>query len=427
MPKLSAPKTYYRLKKIMLSCMLFFSANLLAQDAIDSSCRVMDAKDFIQKWFHRPPKSKPSGSSFLITPVIGSTPSTGFLVGLALQGAAQFPGSNMSAFQAGIQYTAKKQLMLSFKNTVFLENNKVLLAGDWRYFDYMESTYGLGTNAPGKKLPRFFVSEGAGEPDSLVQPMFYDYFKIHQTISFKIKNHLYIGPGIHIDLYRNIFDKKLSTSLGSVNLTSHYAYSTFHQFNRDGYSVIGTSLNIVYDTRDNMLNAYKGIYANINYRVNPTFLGSDENSSVLWTEFRGFQGVSKRVPQKVLAFWFVGNFTVSGKLPYLNLPGLGYDQRSKTGRGYTIGRFKGQQMVYAETEYRFPISKCKRTIGGVVFLNAISTTNSDLNIKLLEYVRIGYGAGIRILFDKKSRMNVQADYARGRDSHGVYFGASEVF
>ena len=84
-------------------------------------------------------------------------------------------------------------------------------------------------------------------------------------------------------------------------------------------------------------------------------------------------------------------------------------------------------MVYAETEYRFPISPCGGILGGVLFANFTSTSNPYTNEKLLDYVAPGYGFGFRIMVDKKSRTNLQIDFGFGKKSSGVYFGASETF
>jgi hypothetical protein len=48
-------------------------------------------------------------------------------------------------------------------------------------------------------------------------------------------------------------------------------------------------------------------------------------------------------------------------------------------------------------------------------------------VRLFEYIKPGFGAGLRILFQKKSRMNIVVDYAKGENSGGIYFGAFEVF
>jgi hypothetical protein len=129
----------------------------------------------------------------------------------------------------------------------------------------------------------------------------------------------------------------------------------------------------------------------------------------------------------MIAFWAMGSFVPVGKYPYLILPATGYDQRSRSGRGYTQGRFRGANMVYGETEYRFPISKCSGILGGVLFLNATTADNSALNLKLFESIKTGYGAGLRIMVDKRSRTNLAVDFGFGQKSFGFYLAASETF
>jgi hypothetical protein len=161
--------------------------------------------------------------------------------------------------------------------------------------------------------------------------------------------------------------------------------------------------------------------------MNPTFLGSSQNSSQLWTEFRTYIGLSKKTPRHLIAFWYFGNFLVSGEQPYLTLMALGDDQRLKSGRGYTAGRFRGQDYVYAEAEYRFPILRCAQTLGGVVFVNASTASNRDTGVQLFDYVRPAVGFGFRLLMNKYSRMNISIDFAYGFDSKGTYFGGAETF
>jgi hypothetical protein len=393
--------------------------------SLSDSCETKDATDYVRNWFNIKPKKKEKTSSIFLAPIIGSTPSTGFVFGVTLQGAFQLPGSKISAFQSVISYTTKQQFTVSLKNNVFASNNKLFLSGDWSYFDNSQPTYGLSTKTYNDLLSRFFNYNDVGAPeDSLVEPMRFKYLKLHQTISFAVRPNWFIGPGIHLDLYTDIDDIKLDTP---SRYTRHYIHSKVHGFNPKKYNVIGLSLNIVYDSRDNMINAYKGIYANINYRYNPTLLGSDQMSSTLWTEFRTYIGISKKKPENVLAFWALGHFSLDGTIPYLNLPAIGNDQRNKTGRGYTIARFRGDNLVYGEIEYRFLLSKCTKTLGAVIFLNAVTADSKDIRVELFEYVQPGFGVGIRLLFQKNNRMNIQADYGVGNKSGGIYFGAGEVF
>jgi len=189
----------------------------------------------------------------------------------------------------------------------------------------------------------------------------------------------------------------------------------------------GVSLNVLYDTRDNQINPYKGLYANLNYRYNFKFLGSSQDVSSLWLEFRSYVGLSKRTPRHLIGFWVFGDFQLSGHLPYLTLPSLGEDQRARSGRGYTNGRYRGDNIVYGEVEYRFPISQCSKIIGGVVFVNATTTSYKDNNIALFEYIRPAAGIGIRLMVNKHFRTNINLDYAIGVKSNGFYFSGQETF
>jgi len=144
-------------------------------------------------------------------------------------------------------------------------------------------------------------------------------------------------------------------------------------------------------------------------------------------EWRSFHNVSKKNPAHLIAFWALADFTQSGDFPYMILPATAYDQRGRSARGYTQGRFRGNNYVYGETEYRFPISPCGGIFSGVVFLNATTTNNTFQDLKLFESVKAGYGLGLRIMVDKSSRTNFVLDFGFGENSSGLYLTVSETF
>ena len=80
-----------------------------------------------------------------------------------------------------------------------------------------------------------------------------------------------------------------------------------------------------------------------------------------------------------------------------------------------------------ESEYRFPISECGGVLGGILFVNANTTDKPDKSVRLFDYVAPGYGVGLRLMVDKRSRTNLQVDFGFGKNSGGVYFGAAETF
>lgn len=358
---------------------------------------------------------------FLVIPVIGSSPATGFRYGVVAQ--YTFKGKETqdkySTFNVGVTYTTNKQLLVNVKNTLLLNHNKIYSNGDWRYYIFSQDNYGLGSDI----IPPARDDNGF-ELETLAQPMNYDYLKFHQKMSFRIVDDFYIGGGVHIDGYTNILDKQLD--LPNNILTEHYKYSEKYGFSTNEYYVNGLSLNFVFDSRDNIVNANNGWFGNINYRVNPALGKNQSSSSVLFSEFKYYIPLSKTNVQHVLAFWTYGQFLTHGDLPYLNLPAIGWDKTSRGGRGYKQGLIRGQNLAYIETEYRFPIS-CNQLISGAVFANITTASDKDRQVKLFDALQPAFGVGLRILIDKATRTNLILNQAWGRKSKAFYLNAGETF
>jgi len=360
-------------------------------------------------------------SFFLVIPVIGSQPATGFIFG----GVAQytFKGKELtdkySVANLGITYTTKKQLLINVKNNVLLKNNKIFLSGDYRLYVFTQPNYGLGTNIiPTQKEDSDF------EIGSIAEPMDYNYFKFHQSVSWEVKKNFYIGGGIDVDWYSSIIDKNLDIVNGQF--TYHYNYSIENGFNDNEYFVNGFSLNLIYDSRDNQINTREGWFANINYRFNADLFNDQKSSNVLYTEFRYFIPLSPKKKQFVLGIWAFGQFVTNGVVPYLNLPAIGWDQRSRSGEGYTQGLFRGNNLAYLQTELRFPIS-CNQLLSGTVFTNFTTASDKINDTSLFQYVQPAVGVGLRILIDKATRTNLVLDYAVGNHSKAFYLNAGETF
>lgn len=366
---------------------------------------------------------KPSKNNFfLVIPAIGSQPATGFFFGAVAQytfkGKAE--SDKYSVANLGITYTVKKQWLINVKNNILLKNNRIFLSGDYRLYIFSQPNYGLGTNI----IPPRRNQDSGFSIDSLAQAMDYDYFKFHQTASFEIKKNFYVGGGVNIDWYTNINDKELDVDNG--NFTYHYNYSQEHGFDNLEYFLTGVSLNIVYDSRDNQVNSSRGWFANINYRFNPVLFNNQKYSNVLYAEYRHFIPLSQKNERYILGIWAYGQFVTRGKVPYLNLPAIGWDQRSRSGEGYTQGLFRGNGLVYLSTEFRFPIT-CNQMLSGTAFTNFVTASNSDTNTSLFHSIQPAAGLGLRLLIDKKTRTNLVVDYAWGNNSRAFYLNAGETF
>jgi outer membrane protein assembly factor BamA len=230
-----------------------------------------------------------------------------------------------------------------------------------------------------------------------------------------------------LDGYTKINDERLRLDPGDTLLTSHFAYNTFYGFNTKKYYSSAIHAALVVDTRDNMISAYRGYYLELGWRGAFKFLGNPKSGNMLNTEWRSFHSLSKKNPAHLLAFWVLGNFSPTGQFPYMILPATAYDQRSRSARGYTQGRFRGSDFVYAESEYRFPISGCGGLWSGVLFLNGTTANGAKNDPKLFESIKPGYGLGLRLMLDKRSRSNLSIDYGWGARSSGFYLAVSETF
>jgi outer membrane protein assembly factor BamA len=365
---------------------------------------------------------KPIKNSFLLViPIIGVQPATGFSYGAT--GQYTFKGKGIadkySSANLGVTFTTQKQLLINAKNNILLKNNRIYLRGDYRLYIFTQPNYGLGTNIiPSNREDRDFSIE------SIEEPMDYNYFKFHQTASWEIKKDFYVGGGIELDWYSTINDKNLDVANGKF--THHYNYSVENGFNENEYFVNGLSFNFIYDSRDNQINTRKGWFANFDYRFNFDLFNEQKSSNVIYTEFRYFLPMDPKKQQFILGFWAYGQFVTKGVVPYLNLPAIGWDQRSRSGEGYTQGLFRGNNLAYLQVELRFPIT-CNQLLSGTVFTNFTTASYKYDHVGLFEYVQPAFGVGLRLLIDKATRTNLVFDYAVGNQSKGFYLNAGETF
>lgn len=397
----------------------------------DSSCIQRDLKDVLNQALRKNPKERKERSgSMLLVPIIGSNPAIGFMVGVGGQAAFKMPGcDDYSSFSGSAQITTKSQKIFMLKNNVYTRGNRFYLEGDWRFLVYSQSTYGLGTSAPEGGLVdyQYHLFGVSTTLDSLAQPMKFNFARFHQSVSFNLYKGLMAGIGFEFDYYFKIRDEKFAYGPVDTLLTSHFVYNVLYGFDTERYLTSLLNFHVVYDTRDNIMNAYQGMLAKVAYNVGPKFLGNSKISHSLDIEWRSFHSLSQRHPRHLVAFWLMGNFTRTGDFPYMILPATAYDQRSRNSRGYTQGRFRGPDLIYAEAEYRFPISLCSGVLGGVLFVNATTTDNPLLNINLFDVIRPGVGTGLRVMIDKASRMNLAVDVAWGHKSFGFYLNVTETF
>lgn len=301
-------------------------------------------------------------------------------------------------------YTQNRQLVVHLQSNLWTSRNRFNIVNDWRYYSYPQKTYGLGGNSDLNK----YANQS------------FQYLRLYQTVLKSIKPNLYAGVGYGLDYHWNITGTSFDAPDGDVSVIS----------NINAYGISSSSLssgltaNLLFDNRLNSINPLRGSYASIQYRVNTTDLGSDNNWQSLLVDLRHYIPFP-RSSENVLAFWCYNWLTLGGNPPYLDLPSTGWDTYGNTGEGYIQGRFRDKNMVFFETEYRFKLTK-NGLFGGVVFANAQSF--SQWPSASFQSVAPAAGFGLRTKFNKYSRTNIAIDYGFGQGgSQGIFVNLGEVF
>jgi hypothetical protein len=227
---------------------------------------------------------------------------------------------------------------------------------------------------------------------------------------------IYFGLGYHFDRYDEIHD----TRAAAGEATPFTVYS-------DGAPTrtqsSGLSANVFIDTRDNQINATRGLFWNASMRSYLRAIGSDDDRQSLWSDFRGYV-LLPRGGRNALAIWNFLWFTF-GKAPYLDLPAVGWDTYGRSARGYLQGHIRGTNMCYTEFEYRMRFSR-DDLWGGVAFVNLTNVTQTGGGP--FGAFDTGGGVGLRMKFNKKTNTNLSVDAALGQDrTVRFFFGLQEVF
>jgi hypothetical protein len=371
------------------------------------------------------PDSKKSGLALL--PAIGYNPSMGFMLGANIT-ASMYVGdpktTRLSTGTATAYFATKGIINLQLRHNIFTNGDDWIFQGNFQAAKMLVIDYGLGTSPKSKSDEGVNVDGYPIENPKEAYPITFNLFRLNEKVYRQVNKSLFIGGGINFEYHAKIKDEKLQVDSGK--LTPHYNYSVEKGINPGHYFANGITFNIQYNNKEHANRSFGGMYADLVLRTNQKFLGSTLNAVQLITEFRKYWSLSSRNPEHVIAFWHLGTFNLAGDVPYLDLPGTGSDLFNRSGRGYTIGRFRGPSYFYLESEYRFPISRNK-LFSGVAFLN-FQTASDGKNINLFDQLEPAAGAGLRILFNKKSRTNICIDYAFGKyGSNGLFFGLNEVF
>lgn len=365
------------------------------------------------------------GRMIAAMPIIGWNPTFGITFGAAAQIAfvAGDPATTrLSSSVSSLSYSTNNDLLLNVRFGLHTGENRLFVEGDNRVYVSGQSVYGLGADTP---------SSGGVDAD-------YTFVRLHDRVYRRMRGPLYLGGGLLFDSHANV---EPEDDVGEAWTGSPYVtYSMQHGLPVDSQQSGGISANLLLDKRVGEIDPRRGWMVQGWYRFSfDGFLGGDSAWQLAHVELRTYLPLGPKprtsetspagsVPAKHrLAFWTFTDVTTRGAAPYFDLPETVSDVYGRSARAYQQGRYRGERLAYGEVEYRGMLTR-NGLLGIVAFANATTVTNLDAGEKLFDSYAPAGGAGLRVLFNKRSRTNFCVDVAFGKDgAKGLYFALQDAF
>ena len=193
-----------------------------------------------------------------------------------------------------------------------------------------------------------------------------------------------------------------------------------------GGTLTSLQLGWTRDTRNIIASPSSGMYTSLTFEQAGSFLGGNTTFSKLMAEQRYYRKLSKK-SRDVLALRIMGGTTL-GNLPLFESYSVG---GANTLRGYEEDRFRGENMLLANLEYRRPIGDRLTAVlfvdAGDAFGGEFRTVVPGFSIPADDesfYGHIGAGLGLRVVTPLGP---IRLDYGWGDDGGQAHFSFGHTF
>jgi hypothetical protein len=333
---------------------------------------------------------------FLIYPTVAFAPETSWEFGLSsvfVFYANHDTTNRLSELNAFTFVTLEQQYGLWVDHALYAQDNLWFLLGRLRFQSFPLLYHGIGPNSPEEHLAQVNAT--------LLQ--------VKERVLRKV--HGSIFAGIEIDYQR----------LSSVEFIPREHAIEEYPTGSNGSSNLGLGGGILFDNRHNILNVRRGFFSELAFLNYHHAWGSDHSFTSIISDTRLYRPMNKR---DVLALQLLGQFNAGGA-PFNQLAMLGGESIM---RGYYLGRYRDNNQVALQAEYRFlplPLGFTKRW-GAALFAGAGSVFNDLETLKASNFVWSG-GAGLRFLLFPKKDIYTRFDVAFTREGTGIYIFIGEAF
>jgi outer membrane protein assembly factor BamA len=339
--------------------------------------------------------SKPK---FIVYPLVAYTPETSWEFGLSslfIYYAKQDTTNRLSEINGLTFFTLENQYGLWFDHALYSDQDKWFFLGRIRLQSFPLLYHGIGSNSPEEYIARVDANQ----------------INIKERILRKVRDNFFVG--LEVDFQR----------LAAVDFVPAEGSNVLDNLplGNNGSSNLGLGLGLVYDNRHNVLNVRKGFFSELGVLNYNQSWGSTYDFTTVISDTRIFRPVGKN---NIFAAQLLGQFN-AGQVPFNQLALMGGESIM---RGYYYGRYRDQNQLAAQVEYRFlpiPFSFTDR-IGAAVFAGAGKVFPELANFNLSNIVASG-GAGVRFLLFPEKDIYTRFDVAFTQEGPGFYLFIGEAF
>jgi hypothetical protein len=339
---------------------------------------------------------EPSKPQFMAYPTLAYAPETSWEFGISslyVFHAKRDTTNRLSEVSAFTFFTLEKQYGVILDNALYSNDNKWFVLGHSKFQSYPLLYFGIGPESGEHHIAQVNAVT----------------IQARQRVLRKVYKNLYVGAEFDFQRLSNV--EFVPSSTHPIHLPHGHT----------GYANLEIGMGLVYDNRHNVLNVRHGIYSEVAFLHSDKSWGSDFNMSTVFVDQRLYVPVMKR---NVLALQAVGQFN-SGTVPFNQLALMGGEQIM---RGYYLGRYRDNNLIAAQAEFRMlplPYKFTKRW--GLAAFIAAGTVFPEWNHVKFDHVVLAGGGGVRFLIFQKKDIFTRVDVAFTREGPGFYIFVGEAF
>lgn len=254
------------------------------------------------------------------------------------------------------------------------------------------------------KFPDKFWGLGDNTSKKAVEQYEFSQFFTNPQLLRKIYSKFYIGVIWEFQIVSN------------VNFKPNKLYDKTIKFGKNGGISSGGGINATWDKRNNAFSPNYGSFIQFTFIKFAKYTGSEFDFINTFIDDRKYIGIGRK---HVLALQGYGYFA-NGNLPFRYLDNFG---GSDIMRGYYSGRYRDNNFIAVQAEYRFPIIW---KLGMVVFAG-VGDVSHQAFVYRFNPLKYSIGTGLRFALKSHEKLNFRIEFGWGYQSSASYITITEAF